>query len=516
MRRSWALGWLIIGLLILKMGCGDGTKPPLGPEDGENTPLEEIPSEISAFVGTGLLAAVSQALDKSVDALSIEDLLSLTGLDASNRSIVDLRGIEQLKNLTTLVLGANNVGDISMLTSLEKLMFLDLSNNQIVDISPLSSLKHLQALIVDNNEIHDISPLLELTDLVSVELRGNPLDDTSLDSHLSILRGRDVHIGFEIDEAPLESMEDDASDDPSSTGSMEDAPPGSGVPQIAFSSNRRTPGAGTASELEIYVIEIDGGNPVNLSAHLTSLPLLDGREPDSLVVHVRDGRQPSWSPDGAWIAFSSQRDGNDEIYIMALDGRHPVNLTKHSARDGAPSWSPDGRRIAFVSDRNGNSNIFAMDANGDNVKQLTFDGSVDAGNLSWSPDGRQIAFASWQGGIYVLNLDSRDVAQLTDDPHSNSPSWSPNGFRIAFAKSDTSYSNSDIYTMNADGSGVIQLTDNLIWEFEPCWSPDGKRIAFTVSENATSDIFVMDADGDNVTQMTDDSADDRSPAWAPF
>jgi len=70
--------------------------------------------------------------------------------------------------------------------------------------------------------------------------------------------------------------------------------------------------------------------------------------------------------------------------------------------------------------------------------------------------------------------------------------------------------------MNADGSGVIQLTDNLIWEFEPCWSPDGKRIAFTVSENATSDIFVMDADGDNVTQMTDDSADDRSPAWAPF
>ena len=70
---------------------------------------------------------------------------------------------------------------------------------------------------------------------------------------------------------------------------------------------------------------------------------------------------PSWSPDGRHIAFSSRRDGNDEIYVMGSDGSNPRRLTDHPAEDRAPSWSPDGRHIAFSSNRDGDWEIYVMD-----------------------------------------------------------------------------------------------------------------------------------------------------------
>ena len=92
---------------------------------------------------------------------------------------------------------------------------------------------------------------------------------------------------------------------------------------------------------------------------------------------------PSWSPDGTKIAFDSSRDGNTEIYVMDADGSNQINLTNNSAFDGCFDWSPDGSKIVFTSDRGGNfvsritsdnitmSEIYVMDANGSNQTRLT-------------------------------------------------------------------------------------------------------------------------------------------------
>src|SRR5688572_21556661 len=107
------------------------------------------------------------------------------------------------------------------------------------------------------------------------------------------------------------------------------------------------------------------------------------------------------------IAFTSERDGNAEIYVMNADGTNQINLTNHLAGDGDPSWSPDGARIAFASNRTGIAQVYLMNVDGSNVVMLTNE-LAGASDPSWSRDGTRIAFVigdSETAEIYVMNAD---------------------------------------------------------------------------------------------------------------
>ena len=96
----------------------------------------------------------------------------------------------------------------------------------------------------------------------------------------------------------------------------------------------------------------------------------------------------------AQIVFSSERDGNPEIYVMDTNGGNQRRLTNNPDDDWEPSWSPDGKRIAFSSDRDGASEIYVMDADGSNQLNLTNNNPGLDSSPSWSPDGKRIAFSS--------------------------------------------------------------------------------------------------------------------------
>ena len=230
----------------------------------------------------------------------------------------------------------------------------------------------------------------------------------------------------------------------------------------------------------------------------------DGSGVTRLTEHPGDDWGPDWSPDGQLIAFSSTRDGDLDIYVMNADGSGVTRLTEHPGDDWGPDWSPDGQLIAFSSTRDGDLDIYVMNADGSGVTQLTNNPGRD-GSPAWSPGGGQIAFSSQRDGntdIYVMNADGSGVTQLTNHPGSdNAPAWSPGGEQIAF--NNDRDGNTDIYVMNADGSGVTQLTNNPGYDLDPAWSPGGGQIAFTSDRDGNSDIYVMNADGSGVRQLTD-------------
>ena len=164
------------------------------------------------------------------------------------------------------------------------------------------------------------------------------------------------------------------------------------------------------SPTEIFVMAADGSGLMRLTNNTTT------------------DEQPSWSPDGERIAFSSRPDGNFEIYVMNADGSAQTRLTDDPAQDEQPSWSPDGRQIAFRSDRDGNAEIYVMGADGSAPTRLTNNPASD-GDPSWSPDGQQIAFTSSRDGsreIYAMNADGSEQTRLTNDPYpAFAPSWGP-------------------------------------------------------------------------------------------
>lgn len=227
------------------------------------------------------------------------------------------------------------------------------------------------------------------------------------------------------------------------------------------------------------------------------------------------------APKKAQIAFSSDRNGNDEIYVMDIDGKNPRNLTNHPGFDFSPVWSPDGQRIAFLSLRKKEDGLYVMDADGKNQRYLAH--MHQHGHAAWSPDGKQIAFGCAVGrrtDICVIDADGGKPRNLTLHPFGNPlhpfddehPTWSPDGRQIAFT---SNREGQGIFVMDSDGNNLRRLTPPRTWDYNPAWSPDGKQIAFQSSQNENIDIYVMNADGSNRSRLTRHPAHDRYPSWAP-
>ncbi len=162
---------------------------------------------------------------------------------------------------------------------------------------------------------------------------------------------------------------------------------------------------------------------------------------------------PTFSADGQWVTFTSERDGQAEIYRVHPDGTGLQRLTDHPAFDDQAALSPDGKTLAFVSTRDGGTaNVWLMDLGSKKTTNLTANRS---GNFrpSWSPDGTWIAFTSdrdaqpgvWPGmwehlqstGVYVIKARGGDLRRLTrKDGFSGSPTWSADGRRILFYETD--------------------------------------------------------------------------------
>lgn len=346
--------------------------------------------------------------------------------------------------------------------------------------------------------------------------------------------------------------------------------------RIAFSTNRD-------GNYEIYTMNTDGSGLLRLAGS-------SNNETD-----------PVYSPDGTKIACTTTRNGTQDICLMNVDGSSQTIVGATAADEWNPCYSPDGARLAFLTDRNGNADIYTMTIGGIAQTRLTthtatesdpnwgctamplpapascapgtghtgttvvvagselayvtrveFDGTPavfslysDSQLIAWVPAGAaagpirlqnaagvtdvpgsftveppgrgRIVFRSTRDGnsdIYLMNADGTGVRRLTDDPASDyQPEISRDGTTVVFVSER--YGNPEICKMNADGSGVTRLTVNGAGDYAPTFSPNGQKIAFSSLRDGDEELYLMNADGSGQARLTFYPGTDATPAFSP-
>jgi hypothetical protein len=230
------------------------------------------------------------------------------------------------------------------------------------------------------------------------------------------------------------------------------------------------------------------------------------------------------------LVFSSNRDGNPEIYVVDLAGGQPQRLTNNNANDWLPDWSPDGGRIAFTSHRTGSYDLWVMNADGGGQSAWVTTGAWDE-YARWAPDGQRLSFSSTARTQGVDNSEifvrqaSGQLTQVTQSTAEDQwADWSPNG-RLVYTEGFQDSSDWDIHLINPDGSNHTLWLDQSTCDVQPTWSPDGQWIAFLrigsdtdgdgrVDFEDAGDVWVGRASGGGLRQLTSGMWA-TTPAWSP-
>jgi WD40 repeat protein len=236
---------------------------------------------------------------------------------------------------------------------------------------------------------------------------------------------------------------------------------------------------------EIYVMNPDGSN----QRRLTNTPGEDWH--------------PAWPPDGTKILFQCMSGGTFNVCMINADGSGYTQITNWTKDDGLaqrPVWSPDGGKIVVTRELAGGQKLIVMNADGSNQREIVSLGR----DPSWSPDGTQIAFIRWEGGglqIWTTSPDGSNVRVLTQGDHDHMyPTWSPDGSQIAFE-----YDHTHVAVMEAGGGPPRIIADK--GSYNLSWSPDGQRIVIAPSGEG---LWLINADGSGLTQIAQEG---KQPAW---
>ncbi len=218
------------------------------------------------------------------------------------------------------------------------------------------------------------------------------------------------------------------------------------------------------------------------------------------------------------IVFISDRDGNDEIYIMDYDGANQTRLTFNKVRDYMPAISADGQRIAFTSYRQTTAGLYIMDLEKGKIAPVALRGT----NFSpcFSGDGKKLVFCSTMDGnseIYLANLSSDGVSSVKrltyNEAIDTAPNFSPTGREIVFV-SDRG-GTPQIYIMDAEGSNVRRVSFGGSYHDAPAWSPTGDRIVYVSRLDNIFDLYVLNLRTNQIIKLTESNARNESPAWSP-
>ncbi|MCB9460449.1 MAG: serine/threonine-protein kinase [Anaerolineaceae bacterium] len=233
-----------------------------------------------------------------------------------------------------------------------------------------------------------------------------------------------------------------------------------------------------------------------------------------------DNTFPLASPDGNWVAYQSDGDGDNEIYVVNTLGGQRQRITNNNYTDYLASWSPDGQWILYSSDVRGDGlyDLYRTRPTGQDT-ELVFSNRQRNSHARYSPDGRYIVFttgtasldaSTWE--IALLDTETNEVRMLTNNNvRDGSPVFSPDGEQIMYISFNGT--NNAIFVMDVDGTNARLLYDSAGSDWAANYSPDGEFIVFSSNVTGDDQLFLMQADGSNVQQIT--STGGGYASWIP-
>jgi TolB protein len=229
--------------------------------------------------------------------------------------------------------------------------------------------------------------------------------------------------------------------------------------------------------------------------------------------------QPVWARDGR-IAFVSLRSGGGDIYTMNADGGDLRQITSQPGLEQSPAWSPDGKHIAYVSERDGRAGLWVVQADGGQEK-LVSAALTEVGSPQWSPDSTKIAFISTVGNktrVVVADLATGSVGPVTDGKGGeHSPVWSPDGESIVYVHAGGRTEGIILRSVRLGNPASVALTGSGYTNSQPRFSPDGSKLLFlsnASTQGGPMNVHLMNADGTGITNLTHWEHADMSAAWS--
>ncbi|MCK7580553.1 MAG: hypothetical protein MZV65_36195 [Chromatiales bacterium] len=230
---------------------------------------------------------------------------------------------------------------------------------------------------------------------------------------------------------------------------------------------------------------------------------------------------PVYSPLGGSIVYASNQNGGYfDLFLFVFEGSRLIRLTENIGNVISPSFSPDGQAVLFANRAaDGPTSLWKVESTGKNPK-LLYAGPNTIVSADWSPDGNTIAFAMAVESpnayeVFLMNADGTGVRQLTRglEGIGGSLDWSPDGKYLLIYAGPLGDKN--IFRVDVEAQTASQLTDGGN-NAAAAYSPDGAWIAFNSLRNDDqADIFIMRADGSDLRQITDNPEPDWQPQWEP-
>ncbi len=260
---------------------------------------------------------------------------------------------------------------------------------------------------------------------------------------------------------------------------------------ILFHSNRDG-----LNSWNVFRIENTSGKPATLT-NLTK----GGARTDNVA--------PALSPDRATIAFTSDRDGNWEVYVVGADGKsRPQRVTYNTfAADLDPVWSPDGTSIVYTSARRGNFDLFKTDVTkGPESEVQITNGPANELNPFFAPDGKTLVYESQSNGqseIFSLDLATLQSTKISDGTSSDyNPVFSPDG-KFLLWRAYRSDNVGVIYIANADGSNKKIISNTTLTAYNHSVSPDDKLVSWQSAVDGVMTVFIYEIESGKTRQLTD-------------